>query len=764
MILTINNSDYSAYLSPGAAITRKLNTPAACAFVLVAADAGFATPPLGARIVLTTGAGTKLFTGYLSSPPVLHYQGWNHGGQVYRYECSATGDEYILDIEPLPARPDFTNRPAGAALRALASSVAPGAFDLSAVQDLETLPQFTPARESKWSTHAAHLARRTRAVYRAHNGGIVFAPIASVTHNLSEADPAFTPDGLTFTSAKAPAAQITALSALKDEPRLYCKDYFVAYGTVKNYSLAHALFSQTAYTIVEENFSSALSPLLWNITDPTGALSVSNGKLLIAGGPGAATDGALAVSFAEQVELAANATLDHGYAIFSGSCSGILGGLYNGAVATANCLAGFHVTADSSGNASITAVVNGVLSGSPQSVAALAPIALTTRFYCREPYRATEPFHSSVHPAGSARGGASIASDVRVVLSIAPADGSAATPTVLYDAILPNAPAFCSYALVNGGVFNASLSHTRIARENTAEVQTTTSGVTRTRIQGSSTGGAECVVLTSTRTLRFYSSSGLAAGDSIVCRYRSSGRAVAMAVAGPAGPSTGRVLTRTIIEPPLRTTADCENAALALLDDSSAAALAGEYKCWSDSLDSDVFPGDALALNLPSRGINLAAGAAPGLPIVREVGIELPDLSTDHAQYAIKFSNDAAAALSFEFERAGTTASRPLAPAIIVPVAGTTYLPNLVNAEVTSVSSGIVNVDCGVAPPAGGGIEVRRTDFGWGLSDGYNLVGRFTGESFQLAKLTPIVDYYLRQYDSNGNYSRYSTALHVDMP
>lgn len=753
MILTINNLDCTASLAPGAKIQRKLNTPVTCSFSLIASDASFVAPQPGARVILSTNAGTKLFTGYLSSPPVMHYEGWYDRGAAYRYDCAATGDEYALDILPLPARPDLTNRTAGNSIKALAQSIATGVFDLSAVQDVEFLPQFTPTRESKWSTHARHLARRARAAFRAHDGAISFAPIGSVTHAIDESDPDFTPDGLSFTAVKAPVSQVTILAA--DEPRLYCKDYFVAAGTVKNYSLGHSPFSQAAYTIVEENFGSPLSALLWNITDPTNALSVTDGKLLIAGGPGA--DGALVLSFAEQLELAANSTLNHCYALFSGACSGILGGLYNGAVAAANCLAGFQVTADSSGNATVTAIINGLPAGTTSSVVALSPVALTTRFYCREPYRTTEPFHSSSHASGAARGGGAIAADVRVVLTIEPADGSAATPIVLYDGLLLNAPAFCTYALINGGVFNASLSHTRISRENAAEVQTTTSGVTRTRVQGSTTGGAECVVLASTRTLRFYSSSGLTAGDQIVARYRSSGRAVAAAIAPPDPSATRRALTRTINDPPVRTSADCENAALALLDDSSGA-ISGTYAAWSDSLDADIWPGDALALNLPSRQLT-------GSAIVREVDIDLADLATDHSQYTIHFANDAAAALGFEFERGGgSKAARPLAPAIIVPIAGTTYLSDLVKAEVTSVSAGIVNVDCGVTPPSGGGIEVRRTDTAWGLSDSFNLVGRFTTQTFQLAKLTLIVDFYLRQYDALGNYSRYSAALHVDMP
>jgi hypothetical protein len=82
------------------------------------------------------------------------------------------------------------------------------------------------------------------------------------------------------------------------------------------------------------------------------------------------------------------------------------------------------------------------------------------------------------------------------------------------------------------------------------------------------------------------------------------------------------------------------------------------------------------------------------------------------------------------------------------------------------VTSTTVSIDAGVAPPAGGGIEVRASDAEWSAAGDRNLLGRFTTQAFTEPRLTRLVTYYLRQNDSSTprRYSRYSTALHVDYP
>ena len=82
------------------------------------------------------------------------------------------------------------------------------------------------------------------------------------------------------------------------------------------------------------------------------------------------------------------------------------------------------------------------------------------------------------------------------------------------------------------------------------------------------------------------------------------------------------------------------------------------------------------------------------------------------------------------------------------------------------VSSTTVQVDAGMAPGSGYGIEVRMNDYGWGQANDRNLLGRFSTQTFNLARLAQTQDYFLRLYDSSSppRYSRYSAALHVDYP
>jgi len=82
------------------------------------------------------------------------------------------------------------------------------------------------------------------------------------------------------------------------------------------------------------------------------------------------------------------------------------------------------------------------------------------------------------------------------------------------------------------------------------------------------------------------------------------------------------------------------------------------------------------------------------------------------------------------------------------------------------VTSTTVDVDAGIAPGTGCGIEVRENDYGWGQANDRNLLGRFNSQTFTLSRLARTQNYFLRLYDSSSppKYSRYSAALHVDYP
>jgi len=197
-----------------------------------------------------------------------------------------------------------------------------------------------------------------------------------------------------------------------------------------------------------------------------------------------------------------------------------------------------------------------------------------------------------------------------------------------------------------------------------------------------------------------------------------------------------------------------------LLDDSGQG-WSGEYQAWSQFLPggaADIFPGDGLAVNVPSR-------MASFLAIVREVGVQILDIAGENSRYTLRFVDAGDPSLDFAFVTALVKQPKVLTP-IDVSVVGSVYLTDLTDAEVTTVTSTTVTMDVGFTPVAGGGIEVRYSDAGWGVDNNRNLVGRFTSASFTLTRYARAQTYFLRSYDGSGppKYSRYSTALHVDYP
>jgi hypothetical protein len=198
-------------------------------------------------------------------------------------------------------------------------------------------------------------------------------------------------------------------------------------------------------------------------------------------------------------------------------------------------------------------------------------------------------------------------------------------------------------------------------------------------------------------------------------RYRAGGRAIARVLnqgsidAHQNGSDDGvRGAVRHISAPAPRTSADCEHAALALLDDATSPAWSGEYETWSDFLPGnapDIFPGDGLNVHLPSRGAAFEA-------IIRQIQIDVRDLAGEHSQYKIGFATDTAQPLAFAFDSGNTSLPVNL-PVLTTEQVGSLFLADLTTARIAQLpTSTSVTIDAGVAPLPGGGIEVRWSDSG----------------------------------------------------
>lgn len=749
-------------------VTRRLNQTAELRFSLVSNGPNFVVPVAGAHVVLGRSNGQDVFTGYLMQAPVYEYLGWGERGPVYRYNLVAQSDEALLDEKQLPDRCPFVERSAGSALRLLTQDAMPGAFDTSAVQDVDTLAWYASDPQKTWSQQVGEIAVTVRGSYRVINGTLIFAPVGASVYALNETDINFSPQGLQLLAVNAAINDVTVIGEM--EPQAYVSDYFVGDGLTEKFYLSQTPFTKTSTTLFDEEYtSSPLESTLWSVTDPSNVISVSLGKLQIAGGTG--VDGATTVQFVEKVQLGGATVLQHGDVMFNAASTGVLGGLYPGTISIDGCLAGFQITPNGA-QSNIQALVNGTASGAALSTVAGHHYVLTTRLYSSEIFRRTQTFHSSVHPAGSGWGGVEIAASVRVVLEIHDIDptnpaSEVAPSAVLYDGVISSVPDFCNYALVNAANLQCAIAFSRMIQAVDAEVRSALPGQSyTTMLVGALSDGAECNVTSS--ELEFYSSYVPASNQLLEVHYRGTGRALARVTnpASIAAEQTGidngvHGAVRHVKEPLARTATDCENAALAVLDDGSLAGWTGEYNTWSDFLPggaADIFPGDALSVNMPSR-------AAVFQAIVHEVDISVKDLAGEHSLYQIKFANDAASTLSFEFEAAKIATSLD-ATAITNAQVGTIYLADLTAAAITQVSSTTVSIDAGVTAPSGGGFEVRWSDAGWGPDNDRNLVGRSGSQAFTVPRLARVQTYFLRQYDASvpPKYSRYSASLHVDYP
>ena len=779
MKLTIDNLqglgpiDYTAWLDETLAphIQRLLNQPAKLKLDLIPSPAGFVLPTIHARIMLAKASGTFLFTGYLIQAPQPVYLGSGGQSAVYRYELLAESDEVLLDQKVLPNRAPFVARSAGSALRQLVQDLLPGAFDATAVQELDPIAAYGVNPQKNFSFHAGELALANRASYKAIDGAISLAPVGMNSYALNESDPNFSPSGLRLTQPSRVVNDVTVIGV--NEPQAYVRDYFVGDGLSTRFYLSQTPFAQSKLALIDEQFAGvAVDPTTWVVSDPNSAISVAAQALQVNGGTG--QDGKTTVSFIQQVELGGALELQHGDVSFAGTSTGVIGGLYAGSISVSGCMAGFQVSPNGAGS-NIQAVINGSATGPVVTTTPGHRYVLTTYIYSQEVYRTGQTYHSSAHPAGDGLGGTGIRADVRFVLEVQDINPAVpativASPTVLYDDVIVDAAGFCTYALVDAISMQCSIAFPYTTHISLAEVRSALPGAGYvTQIVGAISDGAQCSIASST-TLEFYPQYVPPLNTLIVASYRGSGRAVAevvnsasMATLANGSDNGSRGIARMMKTPSARTQTDCENASLAILDDAEECAWTGSYQTWSDFLPgsaADVFPGDALTIDVPSQNASFSA-------IVRAVSIDLIDPADDRGMYIIEFATDLASPLGYQESESTTVVPlQDTPPALLTTQVGTYYLANLTGAQITQVSSTTVQVDAGMAPGNGVAIEVRAHNFGWGPSNDRNLLGRFATQTFSLPRLARTQDYFLRLYDNSSptRYSRYSAALHVDYP
>ena len=570
--------------------------------------------------------------------------------------------------------------------------------------------------------------------------------------------------GLQAATVKLLANDVTVCG--KVEPAAFVFETFQGDGITKEFQLTSLPFETSAAEklVFNDLFQgSVLNSQVWQSTDSGSRLSITSNGLTCTGGSG--RDGETVVSALHHLEVGGSIILEAGGVQINAGSQGLLLGLYEGSVSLANCFAAFQLS-QVGGSTQVGALVNGALGGSSFIPVTGHVYTLRMRVYSPEVERVNQSYYYLDTSGINSYGGAVVVAPGHLVMEVQDVtSGAPGIAVVLYDGTVMVLPAACTIGLVDSGNLTCSIRSFLCTQESPLWVSLTPPGGTATsQYIGPTARGGVCE-LASAGKLTFYLASIPSSGALIHVNYRTKHRAVArrsvvqsMNATGAtsAAPAT-TMWVGTVSEPAAWSSADCDNAATALLRSSAvaSAAWAGTYTAWNIELQGgDVWPGDVLAIASLSAGIN-------ALVVVREVQIDLGHASPQLVKYTIRFANDWAEQLAIKLsETVPEDAWLPATPTTSSP------LVSLINMQVVAITGSQIQVNAGVAAPSGGGFEVKRKDWTFGPGQDSDLVLRTPVQNFIIPRLAAVEQYYVRMYDGSTppNYSAFSSAVFANVP
>lgn len=743
-------------------IVRRLNEPVTCVVTLLPAQ-GFAIPARNGRVIVADDAGIVLFTGYLATEPALELIGQGTAGAAYQAEVSAISDDILLSRQPLPQVGATCGANAGTALASLLQRMQVAGITQQLSQATAGISLFEVDSGRTWAENTGALANATRNAWRLMNGTLTLLPVGSVTHALSEESGTLSLTNLSLAMVKALANDVTVCG--EAEACAYVTEFFQGDGTTVLFNLTERPWMPAAARqkpLVDSFQGPTIDGQLWAIGDQGGALSLTSVGLTCAGGGG--TLDSVVLSAISNLELGGNLVIEAANVQFGAQTAGILNGLYSGGEDTLqNCIAGFQV-AQPGGVTTISPLINGVTAGSSFTPAAGHSYTLRLRFYANEPQRVLQAYYAVGADNGTlCNGGTFVNANASMQLEVQDTtNGVAGVPVVIYSGSLAAPPPWCLYTLLNASDLQCSIGSVAIEELGPVWVTSTpVSGSALVRRLGTAAQGADCTLDREGR-LQFYPASTPQAGEVIAVSYRTSRRSVARLVSTTsiASESQGASLPGTacwmgsVLSPPPRSSADCENAAAAILAlaTSRAAAWSGSYKLWNAEQTSDIWPGDVLAID--------SAGVTANV-VVRTVELDVATTAPTLVKYTVGFANDWADALALRTSPVvPDDAWLPQQPETAPP------LVNLNNLAVTSINGSQIAISANATAPVGGGFEVRRRDWSFTPGPGRDLVMRSPVPNFSIARQSAIEQYFVRLYDgaTPPNYSRFSSAVFVNLP
>ena len=759
MQLTINGANVTANLDAAhpLSILRKLNEPSSCAFTLTL-PAGSPAPSRMQSVSVSGDNGTVYFTGYIASTPMPQYAGLAMEGPRYRYAVQALSDEILLDQPLIPPSKQSGLQGAGSLLATLVTHTGTSALSTGGLTLSSPVAGFLPEPGAPWSKSAGRIASQVRAAYRALSGALTLTPVPAVVHPLNEADGSLTLANLSFHSAAARALANDITVCGQHEPVAYVTEYFQGDGVTAQFFLSADPFFPPAASanLIHEQFNQpVIDTTLWAIPANNNSFTIGDSGLAFNGGTG--IDGQAQISFLDSIEMGGTLLLEATGLQLNNASTGVLAAFYAGLDTIAGCVAGFQAVAQqSTGAVSLQPILLGSPSGTVYNTSPANQYTLRVRIHCPENHRSLATYISSGDSGLVTIGGQHSSAPAKIQCEIQEyVNGVAGMPVTLYDGSIGALPIACSIVPASSLNLQGSMRAFHLTNLGSGWVVSTPSGGgPYTRRIGSLAQSAECAV-NRTGKLLFYTGFLPAAGEQIAVTYRTVGRAVGRTAqtAPPATQSASWI--GTVTNPPARNSADCRNAAAALLQaaTASSALWSGVYTTTQFNFTADVWPGDALAFNAPSCNLNAQI-------VVRSVKLTCASTAPDLVHYEIAFANDWANDLAIH-----TSAAVPADAWLPAPVA-LTPIPNLTALNVTAISASSITIDTGVTPPAGGGFEIRRRDFAFMPGEDPGLVLRASTSTLTFARASANDRFYIRMYDgaSPPNYSESSTALFVNLP
>jgi hypothetical protein len=768
MKITIQGQDYTAALDASRTLTveRKLNEPSMCELWLsLPASNSLPEPARYQTLSICGDNGTTYFTGYIAVSPMIEYAGVGLEGPRYRITIQAVSDERILDQLPMPPSAGSSGETAGALIASLVTHSGSTALSAQELTLNTSISSFVPAPGTNWSQRAGQIANMARATYRALNAALTLTPVQAQVHPLSETDGTLNLANLSFTASvkRGLANDVTVCG--EDEPVAYVTEYFLGDGITTTFNLAADPYSLSSAKarIIKDLFNEArIDETMWSVSGGQGYLGLGPAGLAMNGGNG--IDGQTALTWIDAVEMGGTLLLEASGVILSPGSTGVVAGFFSGGAAAADCIVGFQVIAQQgTGAVTLQPLIQGCAAGTTFPVNPENSYTLRVRVHCPEIERSRASYYSFGDGGPISAGGQEVLAPCSIQMEVQQfVNGIGATPVTVYSGSLANLPGACQ--VVPASSINLIGSMRAFSLNNPGSgwvVSTPPNGTAYTRRIGTTAEQAECHVESSGK-LVFYTGYVPVAGEQIAVSYRTVGRAVGRAVnaasqtaLAQAGSPSVAAWIGSVTSPAARSSTDCRNAAL-VMEQAAASVSAlwsGNYKGFATSFATDVWPGDALQLNVPSANLNTQV-------VVRTVKLSYVASYPDLVTYDVMFANDWADDLAIK-----TSTRVPEDTWLPAPIAPT-VLENLNGLTVTTLNGSAVTLNTGVTPPSGGGFEIRLRDFAFMAGDDSALVMRGSQQALTFSRVSAADRFYIRMYDGSTppNYSEFSAAVFINLP